>query len=182
MSNYFIFKMSKCTDINKDVIFIPTCKECKNILNIKINPLNFSLEYKCEYNEKHNSSDNIYFKTFERFYLDQKKCKNTIKTSKYNKSEKNYSSDCFSNNDEDNCSNLFINDSKCVKHNYNFVAYCLDCKSNLCLFCIKESNKHDSHVIKNYNDLMQNLNEVENLKKKIEEKIKHTNILIEKNK
>ena len=162
--------MSKYSDINKDKIYIPICKECKNVLKIKIKPLNYSVEYECGYNKNHKNSDNIYFKTFERFYLAEKIFRNT-----------NNSPYCCINND-DNSFNYLINNNKCIAHNLDFHDYCLDCKSNLCLFCIKESNKHDSHVIKNYNDLMQNLNEVENLKKKIEEKIKHTNILIEKNK
>ena len=162
--------MSELRDINKDRIFIPLCKECKNVLNIEINPLNFSVEYKCEYNKNHNSSDSIYFKTFERFYLEEKILNNTIKSSNYNELEKNNSHDCCGDNGNNKSFNCLMN-NKCFIHKYDFIAYCLDCKSNLFLYCIKENNKHDSHEIKNYIELMPTLNEIENLKKKIEEKI-----------
>ena len=52
--------------------YIPLCRECNDILNIKINPLNFSIEYECEFNDYHYDID-IFFKTFERFYLKEQK-------------------------------------------------------------------------------------------------------------
>ena len=171
--------MSECNEINGDKLFAPLCNECKNVLSIKINPLNFSVEYKCTYNNNHKSSDNIYFKTFERFYLDGITFKNTIQSSNENKTQNDkYPNDNINNGD--NSFNFSFINNKCLTHNFDFNFYCLNCKSNLCLFCIKEDNKHDSHDIENYNDLMPSLNKIKNLKEKMEEKIKHTNLLIEK--
>lgn len=57
----------------KEKLFYPYCKEnnCGGVLEIVIND-NFSVDYKCSKNPMH-KKENIYFKTFERFYLKEKK-------------------------------------------------------------------------------------------------------------
>ena len=65
---------------NTTKFYYPICKidNCGGVLKFKINKNNFSLNYKCEKNEKH-IGKNIYFKTFERFYLKEieiDKCEN----------------------------------------------------------------------------------------------------------
>ena len=59
--------------------YYPQCKEigCNGLLNIKFGDI-FSLDYHCEKNKKH-FGKKIFFKTFERFYLEEKeveKCSN----------------------------------------------------------------------------------------------------------
>ena len=50
--------------------YYPICPEnnCNGVLLIKYINDNFSLDYECENNKSHQGK-NIYFKTFERFYL-----------------------------------------------------------------------------------------------------------------
>ena len=50
--------------------YYPSCKNnnCDGVANISINKNNFSLDYECEKDKTHKRK-NIYFKTFERFYL-----------------------------------------------------------------------------------------------------------------
>ena len=55
--------------------YYPYCREkgCDGVLSVKFND-NFSLNYICDKNEKHQKKK-IYFKTFEKFYLQDKKKK-----------------------------------------------------------------------------------------------------------
>ncbi len=50
------------------------CREegCNGFLTIDFNPLNFSISAKCSENSNH-LIEKIYYKTFERFYLKEKK-------------------------------------------------------------------------------------------------------------
>ena len=74
------------TEKTSSLIHIPSCPKCKGDINIKIQPLNFSIEFECENNESHNK-DNIFFKTFEKFYLKEhtlmtcSKCKISLENS-----------------------------------------------------------------------------------------------------
>ncbi len=60
-------------DINDPVFYYPCCKDkrCDGILKIKIND-NYSVDFECDKNENHKKK-NLFFKTFERFYLKEKK-------------------------------------------------------------------------------------------------------------
>ena len=69
-------------------LFYPYCKEnnCGGVLEITINE-NFSVDYKCSKNPMH-KKENIYFKTFERFYLKEKQIDTCSQTNKIkNKSQ-----------------------------------------------------------------------------------------------
>ena len=90
----------------------------------------------------------------------------------------NFSDSCIIN--DDNSFNSLINNNKCISHNLNFYPFCIDCKINLYLFYMKDSNKHDSQVIHNYSDLIPSLYKRDNLKNKLLEKSNHIEILIEK--
>ena len=85
--------------------YYPCCRipGCDGVLKIEINRNDFNLNYECDKNEEHNGQ-NIYFKTFERFYLKEKnkdKCKrcncfleNNIKY-QCNSCENYFCSSCF---------------------------------------------------------------------------------------
>ena len=53
----------------KNIFYFPYCKQngCNGLLNIKIGN-NFTIEYECDKDSSHKRK-NIYYKTFERFYL-----------------------------------------------------------------------------------------------------------------
>ena len=85
--------------------YCPVCRipECGGILQFKINKNNFSLNYECDKNKKHNGQ-NIYFKTFERFYLKEmnedicKRCNAILETNlkyKCKSCEQLFCSSCF---------------------------------------------------------------------------------------
>ena len=112
-------------------IYIPTCKICDGLLNITINPLNFSVNYECEFNNKHCNSD-IYFKTFERFYLKGReiikctKCNLNLENSKLYKCQSckcvYCCKCCFEDIRINNHKNIIYekNINKCIKHNWNY--------------------------------------------------------------
>ncbi len=97
-------------------LFYPYCKENNygGVLKIAIND-NLSVDYKCSKNPMH-KKENIYFKTFERFYLKEKKidkCSQTNKIKIKNKSLKSNKSDIHTkknNNNLDEISKLNIID------------------------------------------------------------------------
>ena len=106
-------------------LFYPYCKEnnCGGVLEIKIND-NFSVDYKCSKNPLH-KKENIYFKTFERFYLKEKevdKCSQTNKIKIKNKSQKSNKPDIHTkknNNNLEEISKLNIIDYIPSKHKIN---------------------------------------------------------------
>jgi len=55
------------------------------------------------------------------------------------------------------------------KHNKNYMAYCDDCKENICMYC--EQN-HKGNNINNYGKLLLDKNEIDNSLKQFEEKKK----------
>ena len=104
-------------------LFYPYCKEtnCGGVLEIAIND-NFSVDYKCSKNPMHNN-ENIYFKTFERFYLKEKiidKCSQTNEI--INKSQKSNKPDIHTkknNNNLEDISKLNIIDNIPSKNKIN---------------------------------------------------------------
>ena len=86
-------------------LFYPYCKEnnCGGVLRIAIND-NFSVDYKCSKNHAH-KKENIYFKTFERFYLKEKiidKSSQTNEIKTKNKSQKNKNPDIHTKKNNNN--------------------------------------------------------------------------------
>ena len=59
---------------HENKFYYPFCRVpgCNGVLGIRINDNDFSLDYECDKNENH-YGQNIYFKTFERFYLKEMK-------------------------------------------------------------------------------------------------------------
>ena len=171
--------------------YIPSCQKCKGLLNITINPYNFSISCECEYDGKHDKND-IFFKAFERFYLKSQniyecsKCSSNLENSELFKCEicnNIYCSKCcindiLNNNHKNIVSNRISN--RCPKHNWDFNAYCCDCFENICLFCNKNDNVHEGHEIIDYDEIIPSLKDIEILKIKFKEKIEYTNHLLKK--
>lgn len=95
--------------------------------------------------------------------------------------------------------NQFINNDRCLKHQDQFIKYCINCSVDLCQYCLIS---HDNHILINYNDIVPDneeinllkntikcinedysklLEEITNWKKNLEEKIFYFERLIEKN-
>ena len=142
-------------DQNK--FYYPFCREngCNGLLNIKYDD-NFSIEYECDSNSFHKRK-NIYFKTFERFYLKGKeneicsKCLSKLDNVSYNCSNcyKLYCTLCFINDEhiKKDINNLKISSKKCSFHNYNLTQYCNKCKQNFCFYCLINN---ENNIIKNH--------------------------------
>ena len=172
---------------SKKKFYLPSCQKCNGLLNITINPINFSISYVCEKDNKHSNKD-IFFKTFERFYLKEleinqcSKCDLNLEHSEFYKCDECkliYCGDCcieaIKSNNHKNLKFEKNNPNKCNKHKLIFSSFCLNCKKNLCIYCNKNDNCHSSHKIINYNEILPSSQDIENLKIKIEEKVKNNN-------
>jgi len=179
-------------------IIYPSCTKCEGMLNIKFNN-NLYLDFCCDKNENH-KGEQIFFPTFEKFYFKENnvrcsKCNNNLlnryifevdcKNNKEQKGDKIFCSNCFQeiyeNIKMDNFS-LNIKSNKCKLHDSSLNHYCIECKKNICIFCIIEDEMgiHKNHNIKNIENFIPNPNEIDNLKKRIKQKSKIYKELINK--
>ena len=169
--------------------FIPYCREkgCKGILKIKFNEYDFSIDFKCTKNEKH-EGNNIFFKTFERFYLKEIKiincsqCSNNIENDiiyKCKECEKAYCFKCFhlDKHIKKNINNLTSISKKCELHNRELNHYCFDCRKNICIFCKNNTEEHKEHKTKII-DIMLTNKQINDLKNKIKKKSEYISDLI----
>ena len=162
--------------------YYPCCNifGCNGIPEIKFND-NFTIDIACE-NGKHKKK-NIFFETFEKFYLKEKKFENCFNCNKNldndhkfvcKKCDHFYCISCFINDEhiKSNINNLNIKNNKCQKHQRELINYCFDCKKSLCVYCIKqnENNPHINHLVNNIYDLIPTINQINNLKSKINQK------------
>ena len=166
---------------NHPKYYYPCCKEenCDGILSIKINENGRSLNYQCDNNYNH-KGENIYFKTFERFYLKEKqipkcsKCdiilENVIKC-KCKKCNSFYCIPCsyFHEHIKKNLNEIcVINENKCAIHEKDFTSYCKNCIKYLCHFCIKEHNNHEVIIL---NEIIPSKNSIDQIKNEIKIKV-----------
>ena len=175
--------------------YYPSCKEneCNGILKININEENFGVNYKCEKNEKHQGK-NIYYKVFERFYLNEKedkiyKCSqcfstiSTIKIYKCKKCKNIYCDKCLSLDthilkgninfiiiERKNKNNINKNCSKCKRN----ICYCFNCNEYTCIYCSSYHKNHKTKFLKVFspssdsiNCLINQIEEKNNLYQKI---------------
>ena len=160
--------------------YYPCCSEngCNGILDIKINDNNFSINSQCHENPEH-KKENIFYKTFERFYLKEmtipkcSKCNISLeKDIKYEckKCRKIYCAFCFIYDEhiKDNNKDLLIINNKCTIHKKDLTLYCKDCHKHLCIFCFEdtEDNIHYGHDIKKLYKIIpsnKEVNEIKNL-------------------
>ena len=181
-------KIQNNNNFNK-VIF-PSCQKCDGLLNFEIQPLNFSINYKCEKDEQH-KKDDIYYKVFERFYLKEKelrkcyKCQINLENSEYFHCAlcKNiYCSKCYIEDIQKNGHTNLItdkNNNRCLIHNCEFTIYCFTCRKSECIFCAKNDG-HKDHLIKSFYQIIPSLKDIEDLKNRVLEKANFTNNLIKK--
>ena len=166
---------------DKIKFYYPYCKEvgCDGVLSVKFND-DFSLDYICDKNEGHQKKK-IYFKTFEEFYLQEKKiekcskCQSVLENDKYKclKCKNVYCCYCF-NLDEHikyNINNLLLTKKRCLIHKKDFTLYCINCKKNLCIFCAKDKiHTKENHDIKILYKIIPSENEIESINNKIKER------------
>ena len=151
--------------------YYPHCNRCKGVLKIYFND-DFTIDYECENDENH-KKENLYFETFERFYLKEKvfdyckKCdKNIGSDSRYICEEcKNiYCSLCFIYDEhiKKDIKKLNIKTNKCKLHQSDLIYYCKECKKYLCITCLKfnENVHHEGHEYVNLLDIMPTINEI----------------------
>ena len=176
-------------------IVCPSCTKCDGLLNIVFNN-NLYLDFYCDKNENH-KGEKIFFPTFEKYYLKDKD-ENNVRCSKFNnnllnksmyeveykknkekkvgeKEEKILCVNCFKKEIENiklDDDHLKIKSNKCKLHDYNLNHYCIDCKKNICIFCIKEDEigNHKNHNIENLEDFIPTSKEIKDFQKKIKQK------------
>jgi len=152
--------MKQEKDLNKN-IFLPLCKLCGNILNIKINPITFEINYYCE-NEDFSKCES--YTKFEKNYI--KNLSSLTDEIKNNKNMPKYKA-----NNYNNILKLFSEAEICKEHEYNISEYCTKCKNNICLFCSNEE-KHKNHkdkIIK-YSDIIPSNYEYEKIYQMLDQK------------
>ena len=170
--------------------YYPYCREkgCDGILKIKFGD-NFNIDYECDKNSGH-IGKNIFYKTFERFYLKKeeiKKCINCFSILecdafyKCTICDKIYCAMCFIKDEhiKKDINNLEIISKKCLLHKRELNQYCEDCKKNYCIYCLKNFEENDlenihnkNHNIKNLTELMPTKDKIIKLKNKLEKKNK----------
>ena len=140
-------------EISSSHFYYPLCKEigCNGILKIKINS-DFSVDCECDKDEKHKKKK-LYYKTFERFYLQNKsfekcsKCKCNLDCDRYicNKCYASYCCYCFISDEhiKNDINNLSITNNKCLIHKKELNQYCITCKRNLCFYCLKDDIEYN---------------------------------------
>ena len=166
-------EISKC--------YYPCCPEkgCNGVLLIKINDDNYSINYLCQNNPKYKKK-NIYFKTFERFYLKEikiprcSKCDMSLeKDLRYEckKCNKKYCEFCFFYDEhiKENNKELLMINNKCEIHKRDITLYCTECQKHLCIFCLKdtESKTYCSHYKENLYEIIPSSKDINKIKAEI---------------
>ena len=173
-------------------IVYPSCTKCGGLLNIVFNN-NLYLDFYCDKNENH-KGEKIFFPTFEKYYLKEKnarcskcnidllnKCiyeveyKKNKEQKEREKEDKILCIDCFQKEFENikmDDAHWNIKSNKCKLHDYNLNHYCIDCKKNICIFCIREDERgnHKDHNIENLEYFIPTSKEIKDLQKKIKQK------------
>ena len=179
--------------------FYPSCqvKGCGGILKFHLNEDKLCVDYECEKNRDHHD-ENIYFKSFENFYLKESKekvykcskCFSIIYKDKIYKCKecKNiYCENCkhFDEHSAKDINNIMIveenlkrekmdYDKKCPKCKNN-ICFCFECLQNICIYC---SKFHKKHQMASLSLLSQTQESINHLLDKIEEKSKINENLI----
>ena len=183
--NNMILKKEVEKNSTDNKYYIPSCrnKECDGHLKISIDEEKFIINGICQKNKEH-IFNNLYFETFERFYLKENiiqkcfKCYKNLETkNKYEckKCEKIYCSECFIFDEhiKENLKNLKLLTNRCPNDENILTFYCLDCKEKICSICFKinkEKNRHRNHKVINIIDIIPSKSQLDILKEKIIEK------------
>ena len=173
--------------------YIPICREkhCKGHLKIIIDELKFTIDGVCSKNKNHIFND-LFFDTFEKFYLKENKTKNCFSCSinldnknafKCKKCENIFCSNCFISDKhiQEDIKNLSLLTNRCSIDQNELTNYCVDCGEKLCIFCFKkyeEKNPHKNHTIINIANNAPSIEKMKKLKEKILKKSEAFNSLI----
>ena len=70
---------------------------------------------------------------------------------------------------KNNIDNLLLYNNKCSIHKKELIIYCLDCKKNICLFCIKDgkNDTHEHHALKYLNKIIPSAYDIDEFNNKI---------------
>ena len=184
-----MFTISDQPNIQNKKIFHFLCKKCNGYLTINLNPNTFLINAKCESDFNH-VFNNLYIITFEQFYMKEKQpykcfsCNNISNNNEpfyyCNSSNKIYCKNCKSKEERNDkqCKWKLIEEFKCNTHNNNFTSYCKLCDINICSVC--EEEKHKQHKTIKYSSIILTKKDIEYSNKKLKEKEKFTNAIIEK--
>ena len=169
--------MSGGNIINEEKYYVPICREknCNGHLLVTFDENAFGVICICEKNRNHYSE--LYFETFERYYLKEKtikkcfKCYNNLGNNciyKCNQCDELYCSNCFISDKhiQEDIKNLSLLTNRCSIDQNELTNYCVDCGEKLCIFCFKkyeEKNPHKNHTIIN---IANNAPSIEKMKKK----------------
>ena len=163
------------------IFYYPCCSEigCDGIQSVAFDENNYSLNCECEKNNLHNKK-NIYYKTFEKFYIKELKTPQCSKCGLYlendlrykcKKCEKIYCNLCLVLDEHirDNNKNILLIDNKCSVHKKDLTLYCKDCHKHLCMYCVDDSedNIHYKHSIENLYKIKPSTNKIDKIKKQI---------------
>ena len=142
---------------------IPRCIKCNLICSIKLNYIgNYEprIIYECENDHYGNISLEEYLNKYNDFSLLKEKCSHCGVVQKNEKGDFFYCSICRificnscqikHNGDKHSIMNIRRYDSLCSEHSNLYSAYCIKCKKNLCVYCLK---KHTYHEIINLSEL-----------------------------
>ena len=169
-------------NINKNNSIIKSeyiiCPKCKENIKYKLKDYKISL-YECKNGHRIN---NILLDEFEKSqYIDISKiecniCKEKNKSNTYNNEFYkcltcgiNICPLCKSSHDKlHNVINFEQKNYICEKHNENYVKYCDECKTNICIMCGKE---HKNHKILLYEDIIPNNDKIKEYMKELKNSI-----------
>ena len=177
---------------SKSKIFYFVCKECKKPALVTIDIKTMKMNLCCD-NGKNKEHDiiNIPFREiFNNLEIKEKniaKCQNcsliieNIDSYECKTCSKIYCPSCFIEDINKNSHKDFeFKNKKCPEHNVSLIEYCKDCNENICIFCIKNADKHKNHKYESYVEIMPSNSDISDMNKNIEEREKFNNDLIDK--
>ena len=171
-------------NINLDTI--PRCPNCNLISLLKLNykegkPI---INYSCENNHKGDIFLEEYLQKYNTYSLTKQDCTECKKKQNEIKGDFFFCSQCnkflchscilnHSNIDKHSIINFTRYDSWCKIHFNSFSFYCNKCKKNLCIYCNTEHESHDVINLSKFNYSDESKNNLEELIKNIEKKIRN---------
>jgi len=168
---------------SKEENYVLRCPECILIPSIKMKFENNEIEYECENNHKNTLSYDKFINESKKYSLSKIKCLNCYHSYSDNDS---YSycltckdficSNCTLKHSENKRHKLFsfkVIDGCCKEHGNSYINYCKNCKKNICMICKNEHLTHNIEEILNINlnekdKIIKEINEMKNLKNKID--------------
>ena len=181
MKNNFKQKMN--TQENQEN-YIIRCPECILIPSIRMKFESNEIEFECENKHKNTLSYDKFISESKKYSFSNMQCLNC----KNKKTKDLYFNYCFNCNNficakclnehiKNNPKHVHIRidkfDGNCKEHNDSYVYYCKDCKKNICTICYNNHLNHKllglSKLIFNEKDeIMKEINEIKNIKVKID--------------